>query len=845
MRVCLWYSRREKKMMTRYLTIVAVSLFAITSVSADVNIQGDEVNISGATLFKDFFKSPASTNDWIDVDNDGIWGFDPDTWLVDQLAPTFNCPNWSGWWLVQYRGIGSGNGLAELVDYHLLGEISEDVPTGVGLINRVIWAEDGDIVPTGCGMDWPSGTPYAPSRVDMAVLDVPVRWFVTQSGTPAWSLNPGAPGYGSCPTLSWDTGYKNTLKSLEREDPNDPNSTISMNINVESPDRGTIFDTQIAWVPISIISNRGADLENVKVSELRYLFLTGRMPSGENLLAATRDSGSGTRNGGMNSLGIDPSWARGDNLGSKNKNADRTRLGPNHQATNNGGSSIMEAAVQRRQLAVGYTGLMGGSRSAADARAGKYEITNIMFDDRGGSVYVRPSIDNILDNLDPDNAWQIGGPETFATRGNPAVTGDPNYPSDTWMDPPAGADYINNIVESILGFEDPNDPNGIDPESQYNMPGEFLATTFVLLGGVDALPDPADPTAFAANTDLNQALQDYIREFNELDVPAYGTRTGAGKVPNREPYPCWEWDYSDPNDPVCITPFEEQVYSDGSANGNYYNYFTDDPNDPHGGSIAGDSDLNVRNKISGDFNGDGARDFDDICAMMDAICDPGAYATNAMYNTTAGDPVVPEILGDFNGDGNFDALDVRYFADGLAIDPVTDVLRRKDAFVAVDDFWFTLMGEVNYFGTQLTGECKPYVPGDSRGDIAGNATTPGAAPLGADGIIDGTDIHYVYANFGDWSNIDDAVNMDLSADLTGDLIVDETDVAELVSVILGTAPGDLDWNCDVDLSDLAALLGNYGQTGELSYEDGDLDGNGTVDLSDLAALLGSYGFQGL
>jgi hypothetical protein len=54
-------------------------------------------------------------------------------------------------------------------------------------------------------------------------------------------------------------------------------------------------------------------------------------------------------------------------------------------------------------------------------------------------------------------------------------------------------------------------------------------------------------------------------------------------------------------------------------------------------------------------------------------------------------------------------------------------------------------------------------------------------------------------------------------------------------------PGDLDGDLDVDLSDLAQLLGNYGMTSGAAYEDGDLDGDGDVDLSDLAALLGVYG----
>jgi len=53
--------------------------------------------------------------------------------------------------------------------------------------------------------------------------------------------------------------------------------------------------------------------------------------------------------------------------------------------------------------------------------------------------------------------------------------------------------------------------------------------------------------------------------------------------------------------------------------------------------------------------------------------------------------------------------------------------------------------------------------------------------------------------------------------------------------------GDLDGDNDVDLADLAQLLGNYGMTSGATYEDGDLDGDGDVDLADLAALLAVYG----
>ena len=47
-------------------------------------------------------------------------------------------------------------------------------------------------------------------------------------------------------------------------------------------------------------------------------------------------------------------------------------------------------------------------------------------------------------------------------------------------------------------------------------------------------------------------------------------------------------------------------------------------------------------------------------------------------------------------------------------------------------------------------------------------------------------------------------------------------------------------DCRIDLSDLAQLLGHYGQT-PATHADGDLNGNNVVELSDLAELLGQYG----
>jgi hypothetical protein len=54
--------------------------------------------------------------------------------------------------------------------------------------------------------------------------------------------------------------------------------------------------------------------------------------------------------------------------------------------------------------------------------------------------------------------------------------------------------------------------------------------------------------------------------------------------------------------------------------------------------------------------------------------------------------------------------------------------------------------------------------------------------------------------------------------------------------------GDVDHDGDVDLADLAQLLGSYGLPSGACFEDGDQDYDGDVDLADLAELLGAYGF---
>jgi hypothetical protein len=276
--------------------------------------------------------------------------------------------------------------------------------------------------------------------------------------------------------------------------------------------------------------------------------------------------------------------------------------------------------------------------------------------------------------------------------------------------------------------------------------------------------------------------------------------------------------------------------------------------------------------------------------LMKAVANPTNWAIS--HNSglaTAGNPAtaadlgtaaIPEIMGDFNNDGNFDSKDVRYFADGLAIatsGPNAGHLDRKAGFTAVDSNW--TVGSAghpagNYFNTAFSAlNTKTYAAGDSRGDIAGaTATTPGAAPTGADGIIDAKDINYTFAQIrkatgqtsvvptsgssatldvnGAYSTIltraaaNPAVDprADLSADMNGDLRINADDANDLVLNILGTLYGDADLNGRVTFADFLILQNNYNKAG--GWAEGDWNGDGMVTFSDFLILQNNYNKSG-
>jgi hypothetical protein len=795
--------------------------------TATYSVAQNQVNVSGATLFTNFFSGNAATNDWIDVDGDGLYGFDPyNLDLPDQLARTWNSTNIENRWLVTTRGMGSGTGLKDMLNWNYSAPVAGSlfaVPSDASYVNRTMYYQSSGALAAANPAN-PGSAPIALTSIDIAVMDVPTTWMVSSgSSTNAyWHKAPMAAGYGKSTLTNWAASESSVLGSLT----NGRSPSRTYNCNTGSPDAYTIYDAEIAWVPVAIIANRGTGVQNISEEELRHLYVTGRMSSGENLWAVTREQSSGTKNSAMNSIGVDPSWGRGDNYSSKiTVDTNVQNLGSLFQFNNLGATGIVEKAVQNSRLAIGY---VGGDKANTATRAGKYEALNVK--KIGGANYVRMSATTICDN-DLDNGWRIGGNETFATVGSPLAGA--TYP----MANQYAADYIKNILASIADFEN---PIGGDSNST---PGQYLASKFILASGVRYMPIVSDPATFVANAGHVQAVTDYIVANNTAyNLPAYGAY-GYGLVPGR-------------------TQLSSGSYSDGRTYVGTDNYYTSSATT--GNAVYGGASVTKRNAIAGDFLYDGKRNTLDINAMMQAYASPRTFEAG---NNNGGDGyVIVELIGDYNGDGNFDDKDICYFADGLAIDPVTGKLNRAAGFEAVDKAWTvgtTGHPAGNFFNTTVATTGRSYLAnsGWSKADIAGKLSdqtkiAAGAAPMGADGVINTKDVDYInyilrkgmmYKATGQtppvnanvhstrlvWSNLDDAAIMDLSCDLNGDLIVDQADLDVLIVDILGTNYGDFNLDGVVNATDRATIVANISTTYGKTYAQGDLDGDGYVTQNDL------------
>ncbi|MCE7973402.1 MAG: hypothetical protein DYG92_03610 [Leptolyngbya sp. PLA1] len=917
-------ARRNKAIGALVLAGVAGSTAGVALGQEVVGAPNGVINVSGATLLNNFVSAQSSTRDFIDVDGDflaGALGTSPEQLAPANIQPAPG-DQWgvmyrsvgsiNGFIELQQFGItfltdrapvddtlGTQAPLTNLITnpvplarYNRTAIINNSARQGAAGFNpfnaggspvrvntdpaspnylKGIWTPTSEAsnslnspgyTAARIFLDPATGSPARGGvRIDAAVLDVPGAWAVrdVDASPVSPTKTPVSDGYGHNSRVAVDKAGNNLSGS------NATNQLPSVGAyNFTNHDAFTLYDTPFAWAPIAPMANYGTGLSQITTTNLRHGFVSGRLRSGENLTFVTRDVGSGTRNAWNNTTGTDPAYGVGENVGLRNGNANTfDQLGPNYLPSNKSSNSNVENTVRNTRLAIGYAGVELGANTGWLTRPdGTRQADFLLVQNNlsGGTTFVRANASTVVHN--GPEGWRIGGPASFVTIGDPRSapsslggSGDlEGWPRYNWdrdpRDPgvkgprpaaeginsnpdmrnPQAAAYVNNISRSVAAAS-----QGLT-DNLAGSPGELLAFSFALTSSLDFVPSNLNPSQFVTNTPSLPLQNDIINNsiFSASVNPAYGyfDATSRGWVPQRE---------------------NVGTYADGT-NGTT-GYTNED-----GSALSETGNLNLRNKIFFDFNGDGARNLNGVSAgttdITEAMKAWRQRATGGTFNWTPvnGADANMDILGDANGDGNFNAADIRYFADGLAVvtgtadaESETDRLDRKAGFIAVDNAYTGVFGVAlgtGFFNTTLAHGA--YDAGDARADVKGAATktTRGFAPVGADGVVNAADIDYVYAQFmtnpavtdgaATWTDTNEAAFFDLSADMTGDLVVDQQDIAEILS-ILETSIGDVNLDGATDDADCVIATANLGLTG-LGWAGGDVDGDGTVTSSDLALI---------
>ena len=549
------------------------------------------------------------------------------------------------------------------------------------------------------------------NRVQMAISDVNARQgFASGSSTSAaWYRQPGQDGYGrgnqklnlAAAGNIQGLGFANVRHELNE------GSVANMNAGDINPNTGAAYgagpwntagvdnlhNVTVANGGLTFIANPGTGLTRVNRSDAVWLHATGRLANGTDFNVATRDEFSGTINTGVTNVGLDVSWATGENDNGNGNGTgggtSQTRIGPDIKFSNKtSGSSQVRPTVQNSRMGFGH---LTSSESVVES-----------FNSRS-----RPL--RVMEYRDDDNDLADGSNNALAPeRRNNAAFADPITGSDANLDIINGftrmsakslveGSYVLRTNQTYVTVKDPKAAFAGDSAATWAARTDDIATGTGIKGdnhnvisGTDYGNDVYDfrknildsvanfPAASVANpADELLArgfiLPAFVKKSKNLDGlnqdfanPAYDSTLSSAFLGSS-----YVTAFNS-GDPRLVKQGTSSVYGNnnigtGSAT-------------PVGGSIP----ITSNNWIFGNFDQSTGevRDYADLMVMrqaQEALASSGLgidWNANAGSNATAvagtgvafgptkGDLIV---LGDYDSDGDFDGQDLYRFARGAAL----------------------------------------------------------------------------------------------------------------------------------------------------------------------------------
>jgi hypothetical protein len=724
------------------------------------------------------------------------------------------------------------------------------------------------------------------NAVQMGITDVTSRQGFSSAGTAAFNRKPGDPGYGKGnPALPLGTttqglGQANVHHELTDE------SAMNMLAGATNPRTGAAFgagpwntagvgnlDNKTAAITATLfVANPGTGLEKLNRTDAQFLQAVGRLPNGADFNVATRDVNSGTLNVAAVNVGLDPSFAVGENDDANGNAADggttQVNIGAGIRFSNKtSGGSQLRPTVQNARMSLGHLSIsdsIGSTKNSisrpiralayrddandlADGSNNAFRTTGTgtqrdAYSDPAAGAFVMPSAQSIV-----DGSYVIYQNETYVTVKKPgaAFAGDSVATWSARTDATTGVqgDTANNDVRSFRN-------NTLSSANAFPLPSNLASTASPAQGML--------LTSFIIPKLMQvKKGQDGINEsFANPDYDA--TLSGAF--------------LGTPSLTIAFNPDDPTTVKEG-FNSTYGNFAAT--------STAGIK-ISTGNYLFGNFNQNGMRDFSSVKAAQAAQAQlqasgfgtsmfagsnaakvaglsaalSGMTGQDGTAGATKGDLVV---MGDFDANGTFDGKDLYLMARGASLaDSVgMDQLTAASGATLGDRLRKGVLRKnaaLDYMQANATAQQKVDARANATIDPTG-ANAFNKMDVNRDGLVSRFDARTVDQFSGkDYRNLNDQLGavitdaagtrmislVDAELNDTGDITRADFDIVknQLVSEnkLVG---GDADFDGDVDVSDLGILSDNY-SSATSRWGRGDFDGNGQVDVSDLGILSDNY-----
>ncbi len=644
-----------------------------------------------------------------------------------------------------------------------------------------------------------------------------------------------------------------------------------------------ITSQQIAVTAVAYAANPGTGLYRLNKGDTQWLLTTGRLGNGADFNVVLRENAAGQRTVPAVNVGIDPSWAVGENdggnTGAGGTSADTQRtVGPGIRFSGKTSGTAAREVIAQSRLGFGPLSL-AETRGAADnapVRALDVDFENLT-DSGNAADFKRVTFDNIVDfsykavlvshyntiksqNVPLLNEFRTG----FQQANGRAPT---SQEEQTWWNGLTSAEtgikgdpfgnvesFIKNIVQS-KGTGAP----GLTPATANNPADAIYAAGYLTPGLLNYFREfdssPLVPRTLSA---AEQQIQQNVKTNYGASFTADGTNGANSQTIGKNAY------YTSRN-----------AGGSPQLNGDIKT-LTITAKDDAGNTVENGINAPKGNFLFGNFNQDGRRDYASVKEAVNAALslrkidgaansiyfDNGGVNTGTVIPSLVGSPGWAStantkadlvILGDFNTDGAFDGKDLYLLARGASLSdgPGTDHLTtasgatfadqvrnpnaRLNKNAALDYVNAQLSNPANADQAFLRTSASASVTNDPNGLNAFNKFD-----VNRDGLVDQKDVWSVHEFIGsDYRQLDDQLGAVIGTD-GAPLYADPTTSTKarrsisLVDLEL-TDDGVIDYTNDFQL---IATQGGANGTPLVLLGDAELDQD--VDISDFIVFASNY-----